>query len=150
MLNCIKQYHKQCCNFYNVLLWYNYIKCSGGLIYIVSSTNYLYKESTKRRVSLTFYASFWWFYLSNINLLYCYTRTTILAKIVILVHYSLFSIKVCLVHLNIHIKSALKVNLLQFTNMYCSYCVHINKMWYLRQFHFRTFSSCFNLFVAIF
>mgnify|MGYP004222456977 CR=1 FL=1 len=108
---------------------YNVVKCNCWLNHILFSTNYLYNDNTKRCVSLTFYTSFWWFYLSNINLLYCYTRTTILAKIVISVHYSLFSIKVCLIHLNMNNKSALKGNLLKFINMYCKCCMYGNVMW---------------------
>lgn len=39
------------------------------------------------------------FLQSNVDITYCKTRTIFLDKIVILVHDSLFSTKVCLVHL---------------------------------------------------
>ena len=47
--------------------------------------------------------------LSNVNISYSYNRTNILAKIVILVPSSVFSIKVRLRYLNVDITSALKV-----------------------------------------
>jgi hypothetical protein len=62
------------------------------------------------------------------------------------VHYLLFSIKVYLVHLNVDNKSALKVNLLKFINMYCKSCVYSKKLRYLEKSHFRIF-SCYYIVV---
>ena len=139
----MKQFHKYCCAFYNILLQVKLYKMQLWLICIVSSTWYLYSESRKRRVLLTIYTSFTPFlcvYLLYVDIVYCQNRTTILDKIVVYVHYSRFSIKICFIHLNVNIKRALKAKLLKFMNMYCQYCVYSNRIEHLQQSHLRRFS----------
>jgi hypothetical protein len=77
--------------------------------------------------------------------IFCTVRLVLLflIKSTILVHYSQFSIKVCLLHLNMNITSTLKRKLIRFINIYFTWCVYSNKMWYLQQFHYRLFSSHF-------
>ena len=102
-----------------------------------------YSFTYKMSISLFFLIVVCWFFF-----IYFYQEwtTSFCLKcfgIVILVHYSQFSIKVCLLHLNVENKSGLKVYLLQFINVYCKCYVYRNLMWFLRRSHFSIFSSYF-------
>ena len=83
-----------------------------------------YSFTSKMSISLFFLIVVRWFFF-----IYFYQEwtTSFCLKcfgIVILVHYSHFSIKMCLVHLNIHIKSAFHAKHFRFINMYCKCCVY--------------------------
>jgi len=57
------------------------------------------------------------------------------------VHYSLFSINLCFLHLNVNNKSTLNSKLIRFVNMCFKPCMSSNRMWIRCKSHFRTFSS---------
>ena len=137
----MKQYHKHCSTFYRVSL---YIKCRCvSIVYLQVYFNY--EKKVENDVFHCRFTSFCCFYLFDVNIMYCQTRTTIVAKIVILVHYSRFSIKVLLMHLNIDNQRALKVKLLKFIHLYCKCCVYGNRMRFAETLHFRIFSLSFNI-----